>query len=166
MSTGIYLEVDGKPVPARELVWEMTAPCGCACAWTTVRQDSLTEDQAWRSMATSAAMVKRDKKRGFTTTLVLRSDSRIKEGVCEHSPQWGVQPKPMPDGYTWAASAHAKAKATHLVPLVIERESESPFGDEVSAICGRSASRQWSTQWWCIDGLIECADCWKKGGAL
>ncbi|ORL35001.1 hypothetical protein [Prescottella equi] len=165
MSGTIYLEIDGNPVPTSELVWEQTAPCGCADGWTTVREDCLSDEQAWKSLSGSAAMVKRDKQRGFTIALVRRDKSRIQEGICQHDPQWGIPARPTPAGHTWAVSVKAKSKALHLVPLVIEKDSMSPFGDEADSVCGRTSGRMWSTEWWCTDGLIECVDCWKKGAA-
>ncbi|WP_280317254.1 hypothetical protein [Nocardia wallacei] len=159
--TTIYYEVDGEPVPARECMWALVAPCGCECGWSVAGSEyAVDEDQAWDSFSRTKARRGRDEKLGFRVEIKRRTDIRI-DDECTHTPRFGVPPRPEIDGHTWAVKH--EGRVLHSVPLVIERDSyvirRRP--EHVSSLCGRAEGGSWSTELHLIDGLVECAGCLK-----
>lgn len=154
----VFYEIDGAPVRAEECTWVYIAPCGCECAWSTARYCS-TEDEAWDNFTHSKALRKRDEKRGFRVEIKRHRDIRIKE-ECRHRPRFGVEPRPTLEGHTWAMKHEGRVQ--HLVPLVIEANSCSPWNQgAVQAICGRVDAGMWSTWRSDLDGRVECTACVK-----
>jgi len=161
----IALRVDDELVPAKELQWEMTAPCGCACGWHVVTNETITLEQTWLEFCTNATKVSREKALGFTIALT-RRPGRIKEGDCTHSPKWGVEPRPDLEGFTWAATGK-RAKSVHLVEIAIEKDSYGPYeAKAVESLCKRSRAVRWSTQWYHIEDLVDCVHCVAAARAL
>lgn len=163
--TTIYYEVDGEPVRADYCNWVLIAPCGCECAWS-VAEYYPTEDDAWDGFSRSKAARRRDESLGYRVEIKRRTDIRIKDD-CPHTPKFGVEPRPKLEGHTWAMKHEGRVQ--HLVPLVIEENSCSPWNQgAVQAICGRVDARIWSTWRSDLDGRVECTACVKaaKGGAV
>lgn len=157
MTPTMYFEVDGTPVRADECTWVKIAPCGCECAWSLAKYTP-TEDGAWDDFSPSKAMRRRDERLGYTVQIKRHSDIRIKDD-CPHTPRFGVEPRPQPEGHTWAGTHDGRV--LHLVPIVIEQDDHSGLrrDEQVASICGRASAFIWSTQWHIVDGRTECAGC-------
>ncbi|WP_343466390.1 hypothetical protein AAI421_14650 [Rhodococcus aetherivorans] len=155
----IYVEIEGTPVPIEECTWVQTAPCGCECAWTVARYHP-TYDDAWNTFSSSKKERERNEKRGFKVKIVRHKDIRIKDD-CTHTPKWGVEPPPTPEGYSWAASL--ESRALHLVPVVIEMGETTSLDcgpkETIKTLCGRASAWVWSRRWYETEGLIECVSC-------
>lgn len=156
--TKVYFDVGGSPVPAEECNWVKIAPCGCECGWA--RADYYTdENQARDGFWDSKALRRRDEKLGYRVEIKRHNDIRILE-KCPHTPRFGRVPRPELDGYTWATMS--KTRVLHLVPLVIEKGSCSPYSRMlVPSLCGRNDARIWSASDYDLRGLVECASCLK-----
>lgn len=157
--TIIYFDIDGQPVPADECTWVVTAPCGCECSWHMARY-CLTEDEAWDGFSSSKAARRRDEKLGYRMKIIRHKDIRIQED-CPHTPRWGVEPRPTPDGHTWATK-HG-SRSVHLLPIVIEKDAILDAfvgkGAEIAALCKRASAWSWSTRWGSFEGRTDCAAC-------
>lgn len=153
--TTIYYEVDGQPVPDDQCDWVLIAPCGCECGWSLARYTK-DEDSAWDGFSRSKAVRRRDEKLGYRVIVKRHSDICMDD--CQHTPTYGVEPRPQLDGHTWAAKR--EGRTLHLVPLVIEKNSYAPFQQEaVLSICGRTDGFSWSTKWFEINGRTDCVAC-------
>lgn len=157
--TTIYFEVDGQPAPADECTWVVIAPCGCECSWSLARY-TRSEDEAWQGFSHSKAARKRDEKLGFRMTIMRHKDIKVSDD-CPHTPKWGVEPRPTPEGHTWATKHDSRT--VHLVPVVIEKDSITDgFGAgraEVTAACKRVSAYVWSTRLHTFWGRTDCAAC-------
>lgn len=160
----IYIEIDGTPVPIDECTWVKVAPCGCECGWS-LAEYSPTYDEAWKSLGGSKQERERDEKLGFTLKIGRHTDIRIKDG-CTHTPRWGVDPIPTPEGHSWAASY--QSRRLHLVPLVIEEDGLviNTAAPPVKTLCGRASGTAWSRRGYDIEGLVECTACERAAKAV
>ncbi|MEV0247908.1 hypothetical protein AB0H76_15050 [Nocardia sp. NPDC050712] len=155
MTTTIYYEVDGQPVPASLCMWVLIAPCGCECAWA-LTEYTATEDQAWEDFSRPTAVRRRDEQLGYRMTVKRRSDVQMAD-CTTHTPKWGVEPRPKLDGHTWAAKRGGRG--LHLVPLVIEKNGYVINDDRVAAVCGRADAYSWSVQPAAVEGQVDCKSC-------
>lgn len=158
--TTIYYEIGGEPVPAKECMWAFVAPCGCECGWSVAGSEyAVDEDQAWDSFSRTKARRRRDEQLGFRVEIKRRTDIRV-EDECQHTPRFGVPPRPEIEGHTWAVKF--EGRALHLVPLAIEKDGYRHVKDgPVEAICRRADAYSWSTDSFRLDDLVECTACWK-----
>lgn len=169
----IYLEVDGKPVPASECDWIVIAPCGCLEGVMVVQSKycetprALTADDARREFHTNKVAAKRSLDEGFQFKLVTHDQFRAMAfGDCTHTPKWGVERAPLPDGYAWATlDGHfgRKTHLKHMVPAgVFPRPGEKYPERDVKALCGNAAKG-----WWDDDEhlLWDCEPCLKCDAA-
>lgn len=164
--TAIKFEIDGQMVAPEDASWYLTAPCGCCCGVSlTVRTEDevvATEEQMWRVWEPNAEKRKRQRAAGFTTVLGLRAD--VKERVvlhCPHTPTWGVERTPVPDGYCWAAPTESPRRK-HLVADEFDRDWL--FGP-AEVLCGNT-TRGWTSNRSLLMDLAECVRCQRRANAL
>lgn len=162
MNAAVYLEFDGAPVPASELVWTMVAACGCVCGMTMVdppREPVLTTaDMAWSAFYEGAAELKRRHQSEGAIMRLVRRDT-LPRLTCEHDPKWGVSPIPELDGYEWAVASMVgkRGRRQHLVPAVRDRHAKT------AAICGsEDYGFAWHPEWHYTDLIAECMRCIKR----
>lgn len=170
---GVSFTVDGETLPASELCWAMYASCGCVSGLHMMTEDTITESAAWKQMSGNAAMIKRDKARGFE--LRMAKLKGIDYGGCQHTPAYGYEKVQTPEGHAWAATS--RMRTLHLVPLVElskedqdatgkRWENEAPRGSgvRVKSACGKAEEYDfvWSRKRYDIDNKIECASCLKS----
>jgi len=167
---GVSFTLDGETVPAGELCWSMIAPCGCVSGVHMMTADTITEAAAWKAMTSSAALLKREKARGFT--IKMAKVKGISFDDCPHNPKWGYPKCPRPEGYSWAT--HGTTRVLHLVQLA-ESESDAEWVERVTSwdmrvasLCGKTESivLSWTRKWYRMDGKVECAQCVKKAERL
>ena len=162
----VYLEVDGKPVPASELSWAHFSPCGCQCGVMVVQSGSFLvpdEEAAWKEFYESAAIRKREKARGYTFKLMHHKDATIAlGGDCKHTPKWGVPNDAAPEGFAWGKPS--KARKLHLIPFAGDTKrsnfATAPGGydDRITAKCGEA---RWSFEVdpWMASEFLKCDTC-------
>lgn len=164
----IYLMVDGKSVPATSCDWLLAAPCGCVCGLTVVAGPhgvrALTAAAALAEFIPNAEKRKRDVKVGWTVRLTAdrraACDEMTLPNGCPHTPQWGVEPRPTPDGWTWAA--HYNARRLHLAPT----EAVADKAWRTATTLCLSEGYGWSAAIYNVNYLPECARCLKKAAQL
>lgn len=171
--SGIYLDIDDTPVDLAELHWEQIAPCGCISAVHIAFSDYgrgeplviTTAEQAALESTPSKAEREQDAERGFVWRVGRRADIKGWKD-CPHSPKWGVEPRPLPDGMRWAAGGwhDNRTRTLHLVPesVVTTEERQVPWAEsKATTLCG-TEKYPWSSRWHEVDGKVECKRCWKK----
>ncbi|WP_326565105.1 DUF6011 domain-containing protein [Amycolatopsis rhabdoformis] len=161
--TKMLFEIDGKPTPIDDCSWLLYSPCGCMSGISTVRDGALTEDDAWADFEPNAEQRKRDKAAGLRVTIGLRSEVRNLATDCPHTPKWGVENTPVPDGHQWAQTVHTpRGRRKHLVPDVgVENYAERRYDSgNTAALCG-SEGWSWGTAWHELDAP-ECLACARK----
>jgi hypothetical protein len=151
------MEYDGKPVPADDLVWAIYSPCGCQSGVIVAQSGSYLipdEATAWKEFFESAAIRKREQKRGYTFKLLLRQDgTKMLGGTCGHTPKWGVPDTTPPEGLAWAKEQ--KGKSLHLIPYTGPTDrpkfvtAEGGYDNKIASSCGRE---HWG---WEVDGYFE-----------
>lgn len=178
-AAGIFLAIKGQPVDLDELAWYERPPCGCtACGVHSAYSDYgngpalviATPEQATEHFWPEVKVREKYERLGFTVFADLRSKCRdLLMLECPHEPRFGVPPRPEMDGYTWAVVHHAfsHAKLMHLVPdLAIEDAKEKRYGsDNGRPLCGGKKEFHWSTEWYAMDGTVECTRCIKKAAS-
>lgn len=166
--TAIYLEVDGKPVPAAECIWLLIGPCGCICGVSNASSGGevhVTGEDAF-NWGTPKVVRDRDRKLGFTHTLITKAQYRAEWHEkfvvgCKCTPQWGIDPIPVPDGWTWMTtdSYRHRSYRKHIVPVGSELYV---YGQEkVLAFCGKKDSL-WSNRDTDLSETVPCAKCEKR----
>lgn len=154
--TGVYLEVDGKPVPAADCSWLLVAPCGCvpgltAAAWpgTVVT----TADEAMAEFTPNHEQRRRDVADGWTARLVAGRSIAVSQMTedCPHDPKYGRKPRPEKAGHQWAAAN--KSARLHLAPDNLVGSYKTG-----EALCG-SRDWGWSTEWYRVVDLATCRRC-------
>lgn len=166
--TTIYLEVGGQPVAAKDCVWLLIAPCGCLCGVSNAESAGevhLTGEDAF-NWDTPKVVRDREKKLGFTHTVISKEQYRaewfekFKVG-CKCTPEWGVDPIPVPDGWTWMTtdSYRRRTHRKHIVPVGSE---VYVYGQEkVLAFCGKQDSL-WSNSDADLTDTVPCSKCEKR----
>lgn len=166
-ATSLMFLVDGQPTPADDCTWYEIAPCGCYCgAMLAVVGDTVyaLEEQVWKHHYPNAELRRRQVAAGFTMRLDLRA--RVVELLtieCPHTPKWGVQATPVPDGYAWFREDGYRKRGPrkHLVP---ESAAEWRSGERPVALCG-IPSNLWRTGRHLTNGVPECTRCQKAANA-
>lgn len=165
----IYIEVDGKPVPAKDIVWLQYAPCGCISGVSSINQFEIFTDGE-EAFERDTPKVVREYRRteGFTFKAVTTEQYRDTyadqfKGPCKCTPQWGIDPIPVPEGWTWrttdGTTVGRNSFRKHIIPAVA--------GDsmaKVSALCGKEES-QWrwrDDKFGDLHDTIPCAKCEKR----
>jgi hypothetical protein len=173
----VTITVNGRSIPASEASWMLIAPCGCIAGATVVKRVSkfvLTEKQAWKEFYDgqpgAAEQRTRDQAAGFTVQLADVETIRARlKATCPHEPQWGVQPPPCPEGYTWAGTSDTKR--SHLVLGEKDRDARYILGnhpytvDPLTSLCGKSSS-YWSTHWASNADAPTCRACEREASRL
>lgn len=180
MTANVTVEIDGQTYPVSDARWLQIAPCGCINGCTLVDHRPhgpviLDVEQAWKEFKDSAEALRRDKAAGFVMRLAHRSEVQKMTVECPHTPKWGVDVAPIPDGYTWAAPdmmPDSRARM-HLVPGAHDREARYVLGDKawdwrddtatLTSLCGKKG-RMWSTHW-STSGTVTCLRCEAKARA-
>lgn len=166
MTVKLMFEIDGQPVAANDASWYEVAPCGCTCGvMSVVVGDTVYADEeaVWKHHFPNATLRARTRKQGFTQRLGLRKDCQELLGAkCPHTPTYGVEKTPKPDGHRWAREdGSTNGRLKHLVPGEFnEHERLWSRHPGASALCGRE-STAWAGGWHHVDGLPECTRCAK-----
>lgn len=159
--TALLFQINDQTVPADDASWYTVAPCGCtsgvmlAVVGDTVYADETT---VWKHLTPNAEQRRREQALGFKVEIGLRKDVRTRLVIdCEHTPKWGVEKTPIPDGHQWARenSHTGRSRRLHLVPDLPDRGID--YERHVS-LCSTDR-RLWSAQWHMTDGLPECTKC-------
>lgn len=167
MSTGIFLSIDGQPVPIEECDWIQVAPCGCVCAVTVAASRgevyAATPDQAKEQFADSKAMRERDDEDGFTVRVIKHSEFKAMDdfGRCSHTPKWGRPEAVVPEGHSWAVVNRPygrRSSTKHLVPVE---------GD--TSLCGATERhylwvREGADRMGVLYDCVTCRKCEKAAG--
>lgn len=177
-TSGIYLELGGEPVDLARISWYEKAPCGCVCGAHVAYSDFggspsiliATAEQAASEMWTTKKERAKYEALGFTLYPDLTSKCKdLLTADCPHDPKFGIPPRPQVEGYQWATVQHSFSRATlmHLVPdLAVEDARERRYGsDNGKPLCGGKREFWWSTEWYALDGKVECTRCVKKATA-
>lgn len=161
------VEIGGKQHPLDDCSWLMYAPCGCMSGISMMRDDVMSEEQAWASFESNAEQRRRDQKVGFRVVAGLRSAAKDLHDDCPHTPKWGVVKTPIPDGCQWARVwGITPGRRKHLVPnIAVENQKEGRFSaDNTAPLCGGKAAFFWSAEWYALDAP-ECMKCVSKAKA-
>lgn len=174
VSVDLLVRVDGEVVRLDQCAWVFTQPCGCVTGLmvaSTSHRTCATEDQAWKQYQPNRIQRERDRAAGESAHLGITQDVCQKiTWECPHEPKWGRVEVPIPAGHVWAAadSVRSRPRFKHLVA-----EHSEPRGSrwpnrlypwdhgKVTALCGRSESREWSDDDWLVRDLPECSSCQK-----
>lgn len=177
-AAGIYLDIAGEIVDLDDASWYEKAPCGCVCGVTVAYSDYGSGPA--RVIATAEQAInqfwetkrEREKYEGLGFTVFADRRDKCRELLvtdCPHEPRFGVPPRPQVEGYSWAAvhDAVARPKLMHLVPDgAIEDATERRFGsDRGTPLCGGTRAFWWKTEWYALDGKVECSRCVKRAQA-
>jgi hypothetical protein len=178
-ASGILIVIDGKPVDLYDASWYEKAPCGCVAGVHVAYSDYgrgpamviATAEQAAQEFWETPKLRAKYEGLGFTIFPDRRDKCvELLTSKCPHEPQWGVPPRPQVEGYEWAAVHDAVARPTlmHLVTTeAVENAREKRYGSERGTpLCGGKAAFWWSTEWYALDGKVECSRCEKKAIAL
>lgn len=175
-ASGIFIAIDGDPVDLNDVSWYEKPPCGCSACGVTLAYSDYGNGPA-RIIANAEQAIEqfwekqheRDKYERLGFTVFADLTSRVKEllaGECPHEPRYGVPPRPLVEGYEWAAvsALGARPKLMHLVPTeAIEAVRDRNYGsDRGKPLCGGKEAFWWKTDWHVLDGKVECSRCWKK----
>lgn len=167
--TMIYLEVDGKPIAATECQWLLIAPCGCICGVSMAASGGevhLTGEDAF-NWDTPKVVRDRDKKLGFTHKLVSKEQYRAEwfekmKAGCKCTPEWGVDPIPVPEGWTWMTTDRFSGRRTHRKHIVPDGSEVHTYGQaKVVALCGKEDAL-WSNRSHELSDTVPCAKCEKR----
>ncbi len=162
----IKFEIEGQMVDPDDASWYHYAPCGCCSGVTcTIRMDKVlaTEEEAWREWHPNAALRKQQQALGFTMRLGLRREVRERltlSNECPHTPTYGVQRTPVPEGHGWVVDADQTPSRgrKHLVPGDYTEGLKFSGGKQVSALCGRTTWAWDGRRRWLSDAP-ECTRC-------
>jgi hypothetical protein len=164
----IYLEVCGQPVAASKCHWLQIAPCGCMSGISrasSAGEVHLTGEDAF-NWDTPKVVRDRDAKLGFTYLLVTmeqyRADwyEKFKIG-CQCTPMWGIDPTPVPAGWTWMTTDPYGGRRTHRKHLVPVGSEAYQQGVKPKALCGKEDS-MWCDDSRYMDDTVECGKCEKR----
>lgn len=176
--SGVYLEVDGQPVPASECSWIDTAPCGCISGVTMAEigdEVLVNVEQASASYYSNAVARARAEQEGFRLSLTTHAKFRAtKWDDCPHDPKWGVAHVDPPEGWEWGTADGGFGRQTHLKHMVptgnaVERTAKwDDRPDALPALCGakrKSKYDHWRVADWTVD-VEPCLKCEAKASAL
>lgn len=161
----VFLEYDGKPVLARELVWGVYSPCGCQSGVIVAQSGTYLipdEATAWKEYFETAAIRNREKKRGYTFRLLRHEDgTKNMRGECPHMPKWGVPDVTPPEGMAWGKPS--SGKTLHLIPF--DGDTSRPnfvtaggYKERIHAKCGKD-DWGWDVDDFMLSELLTCAKC-------
>lgn len=168
--TTIYLEVDGQPHPAKDIVWLEIAPCGCICGVSSINQyEIFTDGEAAFHSDDSKPVREKYIRLGFTFQAVTTAQYRAVHTdrfrkPCTCTPQWGVDPIPVPDGWTWMTTDSHLGRTTHRRHLVPAGSDTYQHGVKPPALCGVKNTR-WNLQDRYLNDTAECTNCEKQARA-
>ncbi len=158
--TALLFRIDDQAVPADDASWYTIAPCGCVSGvMLAVVADTVYADEAtvWKHLVPNSEQRRREQAAGFTVEIGLRKDVSVRLANCPHTPMWGVEKTPIPDGHQWARdnSLDGRSRRLHLVPGLPAKGIDY---ERHVALCS-TERRLWSAQWHMTDGLPECTKC-------
>lgn len=168
--SGVMLVVGGGPVDIDDASWYEQAPCGCVCGVHVAHSGDEFITTAEQALSVfyrdSKRLLAKAKEQGFSCFVGLRSDVKeILATDCPHEPTWGIPPRPQREGYVWAAvHAHgSNSPLMHLVPTAaVEDAAARKYGSGgAKPLCNGKAAFWWKTDWYVLDGKVECQRCWK-----
>lgn len=168
----VYIEIDGQPVDAREVVWCMFAPCGCMNGASTsnryAEKDSdlvISADQSMADYCEYKIVTQRTIEDGFIckplTWDQFKADESFGRG-CEHTPKWGRREVPIPDGMAWVSGeAWYASRRTHIKHLALE-------GGATKALCGKEPRPYtlWSAKPSDLSDTVTCRKCESKADEM
>lgn len=171
-SPTIYFEVDGKPQPATNCHWIEIALCGCVAAIHVaayeVQGKVTVHNTAEDAFFGELPKVVREYEQSLGRSYRLITHQQYRDtymdqmkGSCPHTPQWGVTPTPIPDGWSWQCSdgIGRRTHRKHIVP------TEPPVGrhGKVSALCGKEDyAFAWGGEWHHLTDTVPCGNCTKR----
>jgi hypothetical protein len=169
VSANVYLEVDGRPVRARECTWIDTAPCGCISGVMVAESGGevyLNAEQAAARYYSNAVARKRAEAEGFVLSLTTHEAFRAMGwDDCPHDPKWGVAHVEPPEGWEWGTADGGFGRQTHIKHMIpagnaLTRESRNwrEWPQPLPALCG--ASRRGS-HWRAVDWTVDVEPCLK-----
>lgn len=175
-AAGIYIDIDGQPVDLGKVSWYEKAPCGCVSGVTMAYSDYgngparivTSAEQAFAEMYETAHERAKYGALGFTMFADLRERCvELMKPRCPHEPRYGVPPRPVVEGLTWAAvdCLGARPKLMHLVPVAAVEAARARNYTSLDAkpLCGGKGAFWWSDEWHSLDGKVECKRCVAAG---
>lgn len=165
----ILIRVGGDVVPLSDLTWETLAPCGCTCGVAIASYIGADREAAAKHLVPNAEQRRRDEAAGFVLRLVKTEEATARFRApqeCPHTPRWGVQTVPVPDGYGWS-DAHGQRRS-HLVPVPPAPKEAKPHyrwrtGWDVTTLCGRARDGSYSLT---FGDLPTCRTCERMAKAM
>lgn len=164
--SGVYLEIEGVPVPAKDCVWIDTAPCGCISGVMTAEscgEVTTSVEQAMARYYEHKVIGKRYEDDGFVLSLTTHEAFRaMAMDPCPHEPRWGVAAPEPPEGWTWGTNDHSWGRQTHIkhmVPIGSITVPGEPWPEQFQvAQCGVKPKGAW---WRDVDQWVDCVPCRK-----
>lgn len=170
----VYLEVDGKPEPATRCHWIEISPCGCVAGISRASiggpgwpgglplqvyyagADAFLRDRPKAVREYEATL-------GHTYQLITGQQYRdtymALMGNCSHTPKWGLEPTPVPDGWAWQTTDRGYGRNSyrkHIVPARVDAGDMA----EVTALCGKTEKQwRWSGEWHHMTDTVPCKKC-------
>jgi hypothetical protein len=162
----VYLEVDGEPQLATDCHWLEIASCGCVGGVSRAMSAGEVHFTGEDAFHCDSPKVKREesRKQGITYKLVTLEQYRgewadkMRAG-CTHTPKWGIDPIPVPDGWTWKtldANFGRRSYRKHIVPV----EGDADWRVQTAALCGK-AHTYWKDSRGMLSDCVPCAKCEK-----
>lgn len=173
--TGVTITTQDGVLDLADVTWQSVAPCGCVCgvAMAAVGGEELmvTAFQAARGMCENDATYQRDVELGFTWR-PREQKAAVDEMQlnCPHTPKYGVQVVPVPEGHVWAAvhCLGATPKLKHLVAqTAVDAAANRQYGSgDAKPLCGGKGAFWWKDEWYATAGKVECKRCSAKATKL
>jgi hypothetical protein len=171
----VYLEVDGKPHPANDCHWIEIAACGCiggvSRAGSRIGSNGeptvyYTGQDAFLRDKPKVVREYEEKTSGSRYQLITHQQFREtyspQMGPCLHTPPWGIEPLPCPDGWAWKTTDGSGDRSTFRRHLVPAATGENDI-HKVTAICGKEATRwRWKGESHHLYDTIPCGKCLKQ----
>lgn len=165
----LYIEINGSPVSAKDVVWIERAGCGCITGVSLhnahAQSDDemyLTADQFAAGFDTPKAVRDRAREDGFTQEPLTEADWKsISSGFvggCLHTPKWGRFVAPIPDGMAWSTTDRwIGGRRTYKQHLVVADALHGyPYP---AALCASKPGSAWSTDSVTLRDTVTCRKC-------
>lgn len=172
----VYLEVDGKPHPARDCHWIEIAPCGCI-GGVSRAGDRIGQNGEMKVFYTGSDAFLSDRPKpvreyeeslGSTYKLITHQQyrdtySKQMSAKCPHTPKWGTEPLPKPEGWAWQTTDRFGTRRTFRRHLVPSPAAGSSGMDKTVALCGKVESQwMWKGESNDLYDTVPCAKCIKR----
>lgn len=163
----LYIEINGSPVSAKDVVWIERAPCGCISGVSFHNAHAQSDDEMHLTGAqfaagfdTPKAVIQRAREDGFTQEPMSEADwDSISQGFvggCPHAPKWGRAVAPIPEGMGWTTTDQWYGKRTFYRHLVTRPVRDHPYP---AALCGSKSKKPWSIDSNDLHDTVTCRKC-------